>query len=567
VERTEAREWSVAPASEASRALAHDAGIAEVVARCLVARGIERAEDARRFLRPTLAEGLRSPMQMRDMARAAARLARALAASETIAVYGDYDVDGMSGAATLLVGLREFGADPLLFVPDRLRDGYGLCVAGIDALVDAGARVIITADCGASSHAEIAHAAARGVDVIVCDHHSAPQERPPAYAVLNPIQPGCEFPFKGLCGAAVAFYLLLGLRMVLRESGASSLPDARRYLDLVTLGTIADVVPLRDENRTIVSHGLRRMAETAWPGLRALLQSASVEEASVSSIAYRIAPRINASGRIGDPRQAIELLATSSTERARLLVACLEQNNEERRRIEAEVLAAAREQVARCASPSAAAIVVAGEGWHPGVVGIVAARLGEEHGRPAVVLAIDGDTARGSARAAGGVDVLAALRACGDLFERLGGHRQAAGLTVAAANVEVLRARFVDRVAACAGASVVPSALRCDAEVEAAELTREVLDELLRLEPCGTGNPAPQIAVRRAEVLRARVVGAGHLLLELGTQSSSFSAVGFGLGGLCPTSGATIDVAGVPEIDRFRGRATQRLRLLDLRPC
>ena len=554
------REWREYPGSDASRELARAVGLSEVTARCLVRRGVADPVAARRFLSPTLAEGLRSPMLMRDMREASDRVLRALERRERIAVYGDYDVDGMTGAAILLRGLREFGADPFLFVPDRLTQGYGLSLAGIEAVATAGATLMITADCGASSHAEIAHAASRGIDVVVCDHHSAPAERPPATAVLNPIQPGCGFPFKGLCGAGVAFYLLAAVRMRLRESAAGSC-DLRRYLDLVAIGTIADVVPLRDENRTLVSQGLKRLGDSAWPGLRALMASAAAPTGSARAVAFRIAPRLNASGRVGSPRDAVQLLTESSAERALHLVGILEACNQSRRAIETEVMTEARSMLeAARAEGEPAGIVVWGEGWHPGVVGIVAARLAEQARRPIAAIAVGAGVGRGSARSIPGVDVLAALRACGGVFERLGGHPRAAGFTIASDRIEELRRGFAAAVAANRIAPGGPDH-DCDAALDAADFTADLAEELGSIEPCGEGNPEPILALRGAEVLRGRVVGGGHLSLDLVAGANSFSAIAFGVSGPCPSPGARIDLLGVPEVDEWRGRRRHRLRV------
>ncbi len=555
--------WQVQPESPQSRELARDLGISEVTARCLLRRGIDSPQAARAFLQPTLAAGLRSPLLMRDMDLAARRVIEGLRRRERIAVYGDYDVDGITGAAILVRGLRELGADPFLFVPDRWEHGYGLCAQGVAEVAEAGATLMITADCGATSHAEIELAGQRGIDVVVCDHHAAPATRPPAAAVLNPTQPGCDFPFKGLCGAGVAFYLLLGVRMLLRQAGEAELPDLRRYLDLVALGSIADVVPLRFENRAMVAHGLRHMAQSPWPGLRALLRQASVETVSAGAVAYRIAPRLNASGRVGRARDAVDLLVETSETRVRDLVLTLEACNHRRREIEAEVLSAASEQLAAEALPTAA--VVCGEGWHPGVVGIVAARLCDAHAIPVAVIAVAGDLARGSARSVPGVDVLAALRSCGDLFERLGGHPRAAGFTLRTERIAALRERLADAVGSGLGDGRASDPPRADAALAAEDFSLDLVHELAGIEPCGEGNPEPALVLQGAVVHRSRIVGAGHHLLELAAGSRRFAAIAFRASGALPEVGTRLDLLGAPEIDTFGSRTQPRLRILGLR--
>ena len=424
----------------------HDSASADVVARLLWNRGVSEPAGAEAFLRPTLARGLRSPSLLKDMDRAVRRLADAIAARETIAVYGDYDVDGISGAAQLAAFLREVGNPPLVHVSHRAREGYGLNADVLRKLREAGACVIVTADCGTANVAELQLAAEIGLDVIVCDHHHAPVERPPAYAVLNPLRPDCEFPFKGLSGAGVVFYLLMGLRAELRARGVDPVPDLRRYLDLVALGTVADVVPLREENRVLVAHGLRALDRTEWPGLRALRESALVERASVRAIGFRLAPRLNASGRLADAAVAVEVLTTESAARARELVAELELRNAERRAVEDVMVREARQCVDGDGSSSASAIVVASDTWHPGVVGIVAARLVDAYHRPALVIALEGEGGRGSGRSVGGFHLLEALAECGDVLERFGGHRQAVGFSIRREQIPALRARFESSV-------------------------------------------------------------------------------------------------------------------------
>jgi single-stranded-DNA-specific exonuclease len=539
-----------------------------LVARLLWNRDVRDPTAAADFLRPTLARGLGSPFLIRDMDRAARRLADAVAAGERIAVYGDYDVDGMTGAAQLVLFLRALGLEPLLHVSHRAREGYGLDVDALRALRRAGAAVVVTADCGTGDVRALEAAAAVGLDVIVCDHHHVPVTRPPAFALLNPHQPGCGFPFKGLSGAGVVFYLLMGLRAELRARGRTSLPDLRPYLDLVALGTVADVVPLRAENRVLVAHGLRRLAQTERAGLVALKETAMVEGASVHAIGFRLAPRLNAVGRLADARRGVELLTTASGEEARKLAAELEVHNAERRALEdavvAEATAIAEMHVAAGAS---AALVVAAEGWHPGVVGIAAARLVERYRRPVVVLALDGPLARGSGRSLPGVDLREALATCGDLFETFGGHAQAVGLTLRREHVGVARARLCEVLARGAAASG-PPALHLDAETSLREVTAELAATLAALEPHGPGNPEPVLLARDVEVQGVGLVGEpsrSHLKLRLRQDSRTVAAMGFGLGHLPVHAGQRVDVAFTPRLSRWRGVERLRFEILALR--
>jgi single-stranded-DNA-specific exonuclease len=543
----------------------HEPTFAPLLARLLWNRDVRDPDAAARFLRPTLAAGLRSPRLLKDMDRAAARLADALAAGERIAVYGDYDVDGMTGAALLVLGLRALGSEPLLHVSHRAREGYGLHAEALRALAAGGARVVVTADCGTGNPGELALAAELGLDVIVCDHHLAPTNRPPALALLNPLQPGCEFPFKGLSGAGVVFYLLMGLRMELRARGHTALPDLRPFLDLVALGTVADVVPLREENRVLVAHGLRALDRTTRPGLVALKETALVEGASVRAIGFRLAPRLNAAGRLADARRAVEMLVTASAGEARALAGELELHNAERRAIEEAMLA---EAIALVDGREAARhVLVARDGWHPGVAGIVAARLAERYDRPAVVVALDGDVGRGSGRSVAGVNLHAALADCRDLFDAFGGHPQAVGLTLRRAQLRPLAARLD----AALGHHPVAAARPCvavDAEVSFAHVTAALGAALDRLEPFGPGNPEPVLCARDVEVQGAGLVGEPsrpHLKLRLRQDGRTLAAIGFGLGHLPVVAGDRLDVVFTPRLSRWQGVDRLRLEIVDVR--
>jgi len=365
----------------------------------LINRGIDTPEKAAVFLSPSLREGLRSPLLFPDMARATERLLRARAGGERVCVYGDYDVDGVTGSSQLLLFLRELGMQPDLYIPHRTREGYGLNSRAVKLIAERGTKVMVTADCGATAHAEISLAQGLGIDVIVCDHHHVPEQRPPAYAVLNPMEKACAFSFTGLSGAGVVFYLLMGLRMRLREQGEERVPDLRRYLDLVTLGTVADLVPLVEENRVLVTHGLKEIERSQRPGIRALKEVSGAAEVSSSYIGFRLGPRLNAGGRLAEAQKAVELLTTTDVERARVLAADLDQENRARQGIEEKILNQAVALVG--AWPDLAerrSIVLASAEWHPGVIGIVASRLVERFHRPTFLIALEGDKGKGSGR-------------------------------------------------------------------------------------------------------------------------------------------------------------------------
>src|SRR5262245_134111 len=330
--------WQLrSPQVEVEKRLCTELGVSELLARLLANRGVVENERASAFLQARLSEHLRSPMQFRQMPAAAERLVTALSRAERIGIYGDYDVDGISGSAVLVRFLRALGHDPLLYIPHRLHDGYGVTEAGVRRLADAGARVMITVDCGGVAHREIALARSLGVETIVCDHHQVSGTPLPAHAVLNPIEPDAGFPFSGLCGAGVAFYLALGVRMRLREAGVTPLPDLRHSLDLVALGTIADLVPILEENRVLVKHGLRQLTRTDQPGLRALKTVAGVGDVNTGSVGFRLAPRLNAGGGLADATRSVELLTTDDSARADTLAAGLDEENRTRQIIEREI--------------------------------------------------------------------------------------------------------------------------------------------------------------------------------------------------------------------------------------
>jgi single-stranded-DNA-specific exonuclease len=393
------RRWRLSsPPPEAVQGLCGSVGASPLLATLLANRKVGKGPEAEAFLNARLADHLRSPMLFRDMAKAADRVARAVACGERIGIYGDYDVDGVSGSALLVRFLRAIGGEPLLYIPHRLREGYGLNAAGVQQLAAGGARVMITVDCGAVSHREIGLARDLGLDVIVCDHHQVSGTPLPAYAVINPIEADAGFPFTGLCGTGVAFYLAMGVRMRLRESGGP-LPDLRRYLDLVALGTIADMVPIVEENRVLVKHGLRELAGAGRPGIAALKRVSGVAQMSTGVVGFRLAPRLNAGGRLDDATRSVALLTTDDTDTADRLAVGLDEENRARQAIEREMLDEAIARVEALGIGDRRTIVLASPVFHPGVVGIVASRLIERYYRPTVLIAAE---ASGMGRGSGG---------------------------------------------------------------------------------------------------------------------------------------------------------------------
>jgi single-stranded-DNA-specific exonuclease len=581
------RRWVLRRADEAACGRLA-AGIAEAqptlarsarwLATLLANRGLDEPAAALAFLDPTLSRHVRSPLLMTDMRRATMRLADALRGGERIVVFGDYDVDGVSGAAELLLFFRELGVEAGLYVPSRLREGYGLNEGAVRQLAREGARVLVTVDCGTANVRELALAQQLGLDVIVCDHHHAPAERPPACAVLNPQRRDCTFPFKGLSGAGVVFYLLMGLRMELRERGVTRLPDLRRYLDLVALGTVADVVPLVEENRVFVRYGLRELERTRRPGVAALRQITATAGATVQAVGFRLAPVLNAGGRLADARRSVELLTTESTVQARDAAARLWEENRERREIERRMV---EEAVAMIEADGQwrrrASIVVGSPAWHPGVVGIVAARLVERYYRPAFVFAVGDTLARGSARSIPGLHLVEALADCREMLASFGGHRAAAGASLRAEDLGRFAGAFERSVRGrTRGRDFIPE-LEIDAVVSLADVSRPLVEDLGTLEPTGPANPPPTFAARDVGVVDRRAVGTPeeqngemqppHVKLRLQQGECTVDAIGFRMRGIAPAVGTRVDLVFTPERDDWNGNRAVGLRIIDLRPA
>ncbi len=561
------RRWRLAsPAPEAVERLRAESGVSPLLARLLANRGLTEGARVDAFLGARLADHLRSPMLFRDMPRAAERVVRAVAQGERIGIYGDYDVDGVSGSAILLRFLRALGADPLLYIPHRLRDGYGLNAAGIRQLAAAGARVVVTVDCGAVSHAEIGLARDLGIDVIVCDHHQVSGTPLPAFAVINPIEPDAGFPFAGLCGAGVAFYLAMGVRMLLRGRGGP-IPDLRRSLDLVALGTIADLVPVVEENRVLVKYGLRELADSSQPGIAALRRVSGVAQMSTGAVGFRLAPRLNAGGRLDDASRSVALLTTDDAEVAERLALALDEENRARQAIEREML---DEAIARADAGGAAerhSIVLASPAFHPGVVGIVAARLVERYYRPTVLIAAEaGGVGRGSGRSIAGINLYEALATCRDCLERFGGHRMAAGLSIRLERVDELAARLDAAIAAVAQPDDFVPLTKVDAELSLREVDGDCFADLDRLEPFGMANPEPVFLARAVRVRDRRIVGENHLKLFLEQDGRTLAAIGFGMADETVAAGDYLDLLFSPMRNEWNGTTSTELRIRDLRP-
>jgi single-stranded-DNA-specific exonuclease len=546
-------------------ALADELRLPHAICRLLAARGYGAPEDAKAFLRPRL-DHLHDPNSLTDLDRAVERIVRALRETETVLVHGDYDVDGICSTTLMVRTLSMLGGNAVAFIPRRIEDGYDLTDAGVRAARDCGASLVITCDCGTSAHEPIAALQASGIDVIVTDHHLPGGPLPPAYAVLNPKRPGCTSRDKDLAAAGVAFKLALALT---RAVGGNE-NAVYAMLDLVALATIADVAPLRGENRVLVRYGLKLLNEPVRPGIRAMIRAAGLEGKALTSgrVGFILAPRLNAAGRLGSALRGVDLLLASSDQQANPIARELEELNARRQELDRATLERARAMVQQMDLSTTFGIVLAEQGWHPGVIGIVASRIVEEFGRPAVLIALEGDQGKGSGRSISAFDLHAGLSECRDLLLRFGGHRSAAGVTIATERVGEFAERFNGVAAArLTDGDLVPE-LRVDLELPFDQATDE-LETLLRyLEPCGVGNPSPLLVSRGVTVAAPpRVVGKGGLKVVLHGASRELVALGWGMGqrGGELDVGMTIDVAYRLERDEWNGESRLQARLADFR--
>ncbi len=565
--RRPAARWVAMPAPDPERVAALRAALALPGPLCelLARRGFDDPERARRFLRPSL-DDLAAPETLLGMSEAVDRISAALDRGETILVHGDYDVDGMTSTAILTRVLRGLGGRVVPFVPYRLTDGYDLGPAGVAAAVEAGASLVVTCDCGTSAHAAVDALRAAGIDCIITDHHLPGGPLPAAVTVLNPRRPGCPSVDKELVAAGVVFKLALALC----DARAVSRNLALNLLDLVAIATIADVAPLRGENRSIVRFGLRLLAQTKVAGLRALLRSAALDgkELTAGRIGYILAPRLNAAGRIGRAQRGVELLLTDDDGIANGIARELEELNRGRQELDRQTLDAARRQLDATDLDQRFGLVLSGDGWHPGVIGIVASRLVEETGRPTMMIAVEDGVGRGSGRSIGAFDLHGALTECRDLFLRFGGHRAAAGITIAAERIPAFTERFADVAAARLSADDLVPELRLDLELPLAAVSEDLLAVLRHCEPFGMGNPAPVFALRGVcASAPPRRIGEQGLKLTLTGAEGSLEAISWDLAPRLRDVSwrEPFDVACRLERDEWKGTARIQARIADLR--
>ncbi|MFN2516487.1 MAG: single-stranded-DNA-specific exonuclease RecJ [Pyrinomonadaceae bacterium] len=513
-----AKRWIVrGQNSPQSASLARVLGVSPTIAALLISRGCHDELSARSFLQPS-SNQLHDPSLMLGMKKAVFRLMQAIEKSEPILVYGDYDVDGTTGTAVLLRALNLLGARTGFHVPHRFTEGYGIQQAALQTAVIEGYKLAISVDCGMRAHEPLYWARHNGLDVIITDHHLPDEGEgvPPAYAVLNPNQRGCDYPDKNLAGVGVAFKLVHAL---FREQGRESQVEA--FLKIVAIGTVADVAKLTGENRTIVSLGLKDLSKATNPGLRALMEVAGCGAGAgmtAYDLGFRIGPRINAAGRMDAARAVVELFSTKDRKEAQRLAQHLDTRNQERKEVQQQIVELAIAELERAGSDPANSYVavIAGEGWHRGVIGIAASKISERINRPCVVLSIDGDVAHGSARSIEPYHLLNGLTSCADLFEKFGGHSHAAGITLKSNRIGELRRRLNEHAASCLSDEDLRPCVYIDAELPTEEITFELVGELQTLEPYGAGNPRPTFLARNLCILtEPRLIGERHLKMNV----------------------------------------------------
>ena len=561
--------WNLRPSGPAgSRAELERAGLPPLCAAVLCARGVDTAPAASAFLAhgPDL---LHDPFLLRDMEKAVERISRAIREQETLAVYGDYDVDGITATCLLTQFLRTLGGQVVSYIPDRTEEGYGLNNHAIDALARQGVTLIVTVDCGITAAQEVEYARALGVDVVITDHHQCKEVLPQAVAVVDPRRPDCSYPFPDLAGVGVALKLALAL----------TAPDQRSqvlldYGELAAIGTVADVMLLQGENRALVHLGLERLADCSRPGLQALLREAGCPRGQVPTtvtIGYGLAPRINAAGRMEQAGTALELLLTQDPQRGQELAQELCQLNRLRQAIELEIFQHCDQLLTHTPALSAPVIVLAGEGWHQGVIGIVASRLAEKYACPAFMISLDGAKGKGSCRSFGGFNLFGALERCAPLLDSYGGHELAAGFSIRRDNIPAFRAALCQLVEEFAGHQPMESSLDVDCEIpHCSLLSTQDVESLSLLEPFGSGNPKPVFLLRSVCVLSHTDVGGGrHLKLKLRRDGVVMDAIFFSANtAACGIeNGQRLDIAFTLQINQFRGNRTVQLQLCDLRPA
>jgi single-stranded-DNA-specific exonuclease len=513
------------------------------------------------------------PMLFKGMDDALMLIREAADNKDRITIFGDYDADGLTATALLYNFFSSFDLPVSYYIPNRLEEGYGLNKKAVETIARSGTGLIVTVDCGTSHERETAFAQSLGMKVVVTDHHQVPKNFQPNCPVINPHQPGCPFPFKDLAGVGVGFFLAIAVRADLRERGwfkTRPEPDLKEYLDLVALGTVADRVPLMGQNRILVNSGVETLAGTRWAGMKALKEVADLEDSEITpeDLAFRLAPRLNAPGRLGDPDIGILVLTSTEPISAKNLALRINAANIKRQGIEKTIFDRIEDKIESAGGIGEKRILFLGAGeWHKGVLGIVASRLVDKYYRPSLVFNVRDGLAVGSGRSINGFNLFRALSQFGQLFEKFGGHAHAAGFTLKTENLKSLEEDLESLASEMLSDEDLVPAIDVDAEIAFQDITPDTVHQLRSLSPFGEGNPEPVFLTRSLEVLESRVVGGRHLKFRVrqGGEGGPFDAIGFGFSDEHSLEGKTIDMVFTPEMNRWQGYESLQLRVVDLK--
>ncbi len=541
--------------------LAERLNVKPIIARLLAQRGFDSFEKADSFFHSSL-DLQHDPFLMDGMSKAVDRVFAALERDEKIMVYGDYDVDGTTGAALLYMFFRKLEADVDFYIPDRLKEGYGISAKGVEFAAANGITLLVTVDCGVAAAKEVAYGSSKGIDTIICDHHEV-EMCPDAVAVLDPIKPGCNYPFKFLSGCGVAYKFAKAISIKLEKP---ELPDV--YLDLVAIAAAADVVQLIGENRIFVRAGFDAISRHPRAGIKALLESSHIEHTRLTTgqVSFALAPRINAVGRLGDAKRAVELLITENGEIAAEFAQILESENAHRRMLDEHTFGEAKElALAMVSDKGRTSLVLHKADWHPGVVGIVAARIVEAFYMPTIMLTTVDGVVRGSARSVVGYDIFAAIRECSDLLLQFGGHKVAAGLALEPANIQRFADKFEEVVASTITEEMKTPVISIDTDLALSEIDDDFITNLRKFEPFGPHNSKPIFRTSQVYLSDARIVGGSHLRMKLNSNGTTFDAIKFRNGNATLKTGSILDVAYTVDENHYGGNVYYQLQLKDFK--
>jgi single-stranded-DNA-specific exonuclease len=556
--------------TETQNLLTKELGIHPLISRILINRDISAPDDAKKFLFPSLAD-LHNPFLMKDMEKGVDRMISAILNHEKIVIYGDYDVDGITSVAILVKFLKTFYENVTYYIPDRIKEGYGLNKKAIDKIKEDKADLIITVDCGVSDYEEVRYANSNGVDIIITDHHEVPAVLPDATAVINPNQSDCRFPFGYLAGVGVAFNFLIAVRGKLRDINFwddGEYPNLRKYLDLVALGTIGDMVPLIDENRILAKIGLDVINEKNRTGIETLRAVSGSGNSMVDSEAasFKLIPRINAAGRIGSPEDAVELLITDDVDKAKEIAKKLDSYNRERKEIESNILNEALGKIeVTIEDRDIKSVVFASPEWHPGVIGIVASKIVDRYCLPTILISLKDGTGKGSGRSIAGFDLYKELKdKCSSLLISYGGHRHAAGISIKEENIEGFSKLFNEAAQnSLTDSDTIPKTL-IDVECDLKEIDRSLISQIEILAPFGNMNPEPVFCIKNVKVTSSTVVGGNHLRMLINKNNASCGSIWFNKGHFSNIlSDSTADIVFRPQINYWNGESNTQLKIKD----